>query len=192
MKKIIYIVCSFEQAGEQLAEANVILVSDNKDVAHLRFIKEIKGYISSWHDGENELRSEEEYLKDGLKIHDRKDSTDEIETIEEWILDEDETYVRYAVIRAVVVVRKNPARKESLIRDIREFVGEGGLVAFEHGFKPSVNMYSVDENGIHRTVPDGSGGKKHSFVPFEEMDENTIKEIIINLFRYLNYCHLYA
>lgn len=99
-----------------------------------------------------------------------------------WLLDELESEVNRAV----------RLEKEILIQDIREFVGEGGLVAFEHGFKPSVNMYSVDGNGIHRTVPDGSGGKKHSFVPFEEMDENTIKEIIINLFRYLNYCHLYA
>ena len=187
MKNIIYIVCSFEQAGKQLAEANVILVSDNKDVAHSRFIKEVKGYISSWHDGENELRSEEEYLKDGLKIHDRKDSADEIGTVEEWILDEDETYVRYAVISAAVVARKNPARKESIIRDIREYVGKGGYVPFEHGYKPSVDMYAVDQKGIHRKAKKGC-----TFVPFEEMDEDALKDIIIELFRYGTYCHLYA
>lgn len=52
-------------------------------------------------------------------------------------------------------------------------------------------MYSVDYDGIHRITSDGQN-RTHSFVAFEEMDENTLKEIIINLFRYFNYCHLYA
>ena len=85
----------------------------------------------------------------------------------------------------------NNKTKATFIQDIRDFVGKDGLVPFEHGYKPSINMYSVDYDGIHRITSDGQN-RTHSFVAFEEMDENTLKEIIINLFRYFNYCHLYA
>ena len=81
------------------------------------------------------------------------------------------------------------SRKERLIKDIREFVGRGGYVPFEHGFRPSINAQAVDENGIVLACRLGRGRRR---IEFAEMDETTLTNVVINLFRYVNYCHLYA
>ena len=75
--------------------------------------------------------------------------------------------------------------RERLIKDIQEFVGAGGYVAFEHGYKPTIAAYGVGYDHIDRQL-------KPRKVYFEEMNEVQLTNIILELFRYMNYCHLYA
>lgn len=82
------------------------------------------------------------------------------------------------------------SRKERLIKDIREFVGPGGYVPFEHGFRPSINAQAVDEDGI--VLVRRLGRERRRRIEFSEIDETTLTNVILNLFRYSNYCHLYA
>ena len=80
--------------------------------------------------------------------------------------------------------------KQRLITDIREFVCKDGHVPFEHGFRPSLNASEVDSEGIRLRSP--IGREKRRRIEFEEMDEEMLRKVILDLFRYLNYCHLYA
>jgi len=83
-----------------------------------------------------------------------------------------------------------PSEKARLVQDIRDFVGKDGYVPMEHGFQPAMNASAFDENGMvlrHRI------GREHrSRIEYDEMDETMLTNVIIDLFRYLNYCHLYA
>ena len=74
--------------------------------------------------------------------------------------------------------------KEELIKTIQEFVGKDGYVAFEHGFRPNFNAY-----GVAYDYTDCHGGYK---TYFKDMTETQLTIIIIDLMRYMNYCHLYA
>lgn len=78
--------------------------------------------------------------------------------------------------------------KEILIRTIQDFVGEGGYVPFEHGFRPSFNAYGVAYDHIDRRIP--LDGERKAY--FKDMTENQLVAIIIDLMRYLNFCQLYA
>ena len=80
--------------------------------------------------------------------------------------------------------------KERLIQDIKDFVGEGGNIPFEHGYKPSLNASEVTSEGIILRQP--ISPKKGRKMSFEEMDEKMLTNVILELFRYYNYCHLYA
>ncbi len=80
---------------------------------------------------------------------------------------------------------------DRLRQDIRDFVGEGGYIPItEHGYQPSINAYAVDENGILLRHP--IGREKRRRIEFTEMDEAMLKNVILELFRYMNWCHLYA
>ena len=78
--------------------------------------------------------------------------------------------------------------KEELIKTIQEFIGEGGYVSFEHGFRPGFNAYGVAYDHVDLRIP--IGGKRKDY--FADMDEQQLTAIIVDLMRYLNYCHLYA
>lgn len=78
--------------------------------------------------------------------------------------------------------------KEELIQIIQEFVGEGGYVAFEHGFKPGFNAYGVAYDHTDRRIP--LNGERKAY--FKDMNEAQLTMIALDLLRYLNYCHLYA
>ena len=75
--------------------------------------------------------------------------------------------------------------RDQLIKDIKEFVGKDGYVPFEHGYQPTVNAYAVDYDGIWLKTT-------HKHRPFEEMCTEGIANIVFELFRYMNYCHLHA
>ena len=78
--------------------------------------------------------------------------------------------------------------KEELIQTIQEFVGEGGYVPFEHGFKPGFNAYGVAYDHVDLRIP--LDGERKFY--FKDMSEMQLTAIIVDLMRYMNYCHLYA
>lgn len=80
--------------------------------------------------------------------------------------------------------------KERLIRDIREFVGPNGYVAFEHGYRPTFNAAGVSDKQVDLRFAIGREHRRK--IELEEMDEPMLIKIILELFRYYNYCHLYA
>ncbi len=82
------------------------------------------------------------------------------------------------------------SEKERLIQDIREFVGPGGCVSFEHGFNPTFNMCAIDETQV--LLRNQIGREHRHNVPLDELDEQVLKNIIIDIFRYQNYCRLRA
>ena len=80
--------------------------------------------------------------------------------------------------------------KERLIQDIRDFVGKDGNVPMEHGFRPTLNASAFDYDGMALRF---RIGKEHrTRIEYEEMDETMLTKVILDLFRYYNYCHLYA
>ena len=80
---------------------------------------------------------------------------------------------------------------ERLIKDIKDFVGEGGYVPVtEHGNKPTMNMQAADTNGIVLRWPIGRERRRR--IEYSEMDTDMLKNVILELFRYQNYCQLYA
>lgn len=83
-----------------------------------------------------------------------------------------------------------PSEKARLIQDIRDFVGKDGNVPMEHGFQPAMNASAFDENGM--VLRHHIGREHRSRIEYDEMDETMLTNVIIDLFRYLNYCHLYA
>ena len=77
---------------------------------------------------------------------------------------------------------------EKLIQTIQEFIGPDGYVAFEHGFNPGFNAVGIAYDHIDRKIP--IDGKRELY--FNDMTEQQLTAIIIDLMRYLNFCHLYA
>ena len=75
--------------------------------------------------------------------------------------------------------------KEQLIQDIRDFLGEGGVLYFEHGYKPRFNAYGLDCNGIWN-------GTNHTYKKYEDMLPEQVANLVFEIFRYYNYCHIYA
>ena len=82
------------------------------------------------------------------------------------------------------------ARKERLLKDIREFVGVGGNVPFEHGFRPDFNASEVTDTEVVLRKPVGREHRRR--IPLVELDADALLTIVLDLFRYQNYCHLYA
>lgn len=80
--------------------------------------------------------------------------------------------------------------KERLIQDIRDFVGKDGNVPMEHGFRPQLNASSFNYDGMVLRFPIGREHRRS--IGYEEMDEAMLTKVILELFRYYNYCHLYA
>lgn len=83
------------------------------------------------------------------------------------------------------------SEKERLIGDLRDYIGEDGYIPVtEHGNRPSLNASAFDYNGMILRHPIGREHRKR--IEFSEMDINMLKDSIIELFRYANYCRLYA
>lgn len=83
------------------------------------------------------------------------------------------------------------SEKEHLIGDIRDFIGENGyLPVTEHGNRPTLNAVAFDYNGMVLRLPIGKEHRKR--IEYSEMEESMLKDVIIEIFRYDNYCHLYA
>lgn len=72
--------------------------------------------------------------------------------------------------------------KEELIKNIQDFIGEGGYVPFEHGYRPHINSYGVGYDYMHLRIPQG----KKAY--FKNMTVEQLQAIVNDLFAYLNYC----
>lgn len=79
---------------------------------------------------------------------------------------------------------------DKLRQDIREYVGDGGYIPFEHGYRPTMNIQAVEPDRIHLRFPIGRNRRRT--IPLSEMDGQMLMNVILELFRYQNYCHLYA
>ena len=82
-----------------------------------------------------------------------------------------------------------PTEKERLVRDIRDFIGEDGDIPMEHGYRPTLNAYAFDQEGMLLRFPIGK--ERHRRIQYSEMDEDMLTKVILELFRYFNWCHLY-
>ena len=78
--------------------------------------------------------------------------------------------------------------KEERIKIIQEFVGEGGYIAFEHGFRPNFNAYGIAYDHIDRRIP-LDGERIHYF---KDMTNEQLDVIALDLIRYMNYCRNHA
>lgn len=88
----------------------------------------------------------------------------------------------------LTLLQSNMETRENLIRMIQEFVGEGGYVAFEHGYKPTMAIYGVGYDYVDRRMFKGKDRKGY----FQDMNTQALQNIVNELFNYYNYCHLYA
>ena len=80
--------------------------------------------------------------------------------------------------------------KDRLIKDIKDFIGPNGCIAFEHGYRPTYNAQMITDTEV--ILRFRIGKNRRSKIPLEELDEAMLKNIIIELFRYQNFCHLLA
>lgn len=81
--------------------------------------------------------------------------------------------------------------KDRLIQDIKDFVGKDGYIPVtEHGNQPTMNMQAADYDGIELRMRIGC--EKRRRIEYTEMDEQMLMNVILELFRYQNYCQLYA
>ena len=80
--------------------------------------------------------------------------------------------------------------KQRLIQDIRDFVGTGGYVPMEHGYRPSLNATAFDYDGMVLRLR--IGRERRTRIEYSEMNEADLMKVILELFRYYNYCQLYA
>lgn len=87
-------------------------------------------------------------------------------------------------------VSTGTSEKQRLVTDIREFVGKGGYLPFEHGFRPSFNAYAIYDEKVYLRAP--TGKRRMRTIPLEELDERQLTILIVDVFRYMNHCHLRA
>lgn len=81
--------------------------------------------------------------------------------------------------------------KDRLIQDIKDYVGKDGYIPVtEHAYQPTMNMQAADYDGIELKMR--IGREKRRRIEYTEMDEQMLMNVILELFRYQNYCHLYA
>lgn len=81
--------------------------------------------------------------------------------------------------------------KDRLVQDIKDYIGKDGYIPVtEHGNQPTMNMQAADYNGIELRMR--IGREKRRRIEYTEMDEQMLMNVILELFRYQNYCHLYA
>ena len=80
---------------------------------------------------------------------------------------------------------------------IAEFVGKGGLVPFEHGYKKPVITYKgekyvvtmVEDTKLHCYIKQSKGTLKVPYmIPLRQVSSNTASKILDELNKYLNYC----
>ena len=83
------------------------------------------------------------------------------------------------------------SEKERLIGDIHDYHGKDGyLPVTEHGNRPTLNASAFDYDGMILRFPIGKERRRR--IDYSEMDEQMLKDVIIEIFRYYNFCHLYA
>lgn len=81
--------------------------------------------------------------------------------------------------------------KEHLIGDLHDYIGPDGYIPVtEHGNRPTLNALAFDYDGMVLRYPIGREHRKR--IEYSEMDINMLKDSIIELVRYANYCRLYA
>ena len=71
-----------------------------------------------------------------------------------------------------------------MLKQIQDFIGVGGLVPFEHGFKNTIQYMGKKVWGVSDTHLYYNGGK----VELIELDDDILTQIMNNLNSYLNYC----
>jgi hypothetical protein len=89
-----------------------------------------------------------------------------------------------------------------ILQEIKDFVGEGGTVAFEHGFhKPTFkfegfkhrcNMVSEKVAYCIRYYGNGSGEKRTCNLPLSRLNYSTLKSMLTSMKKYLEYCQKFA
>lgn len=67
---------------------------------------------------------------------------------------------------------------------IKDFVGEDGFVAFEHGFKPEFCMWGVSDKEVCLN--------QYGRHAIDELSDKQARMVLRDLLEYLNYCKLYA
>lgn len=83
------------------------------------------------------------------------------------------------------------SEKDRLIGDIRDYIGkDGNIPVTEHGNRPSLNASAFDYDGMVLRHQIGREHRKR--IEYSEMDESMLKDVIIEIFRYGNFCRLYA
>lgn len=80
--------------------------------------------------------------------------------------------------------------KERLVRDIQDFIGKDGCVSLEHSYRPTLNVQSFDYNGM--VLRFSIGRKKRTRIEYSEMDEKMLNNVVVELFRYYNFCQHYC
>lgn len=71
-----------------------------------------------------------------------------------------------------------------MLQKIKDFVGVGGLVPFEHGFKNTIKYMNKKVWGVSDIYLYYNGGK----IELTELDDELLTQIMNNLNEYLNYC----
>ena len=72
----------------------------------------------------------------------------------------------------------------SALKEIKDFIGNGGYVPFEHGFKPLLRINARRVYAVNQYYIFYLGGKKR----LEELQETQLEAIYKELNRYLKYC----
>jgi len=74
---------------------DILLVTDSNFKADETIEKEVRNYIDTWHQGDDaEPKSVEQYYADGWT-----EPLKEKHQVRRWVLDEDDWYVEYAIVR---------------------------------------------------------------------------------------------
>jgi hypothetical protein len=89
-----------------------------------------------------------------------------------------------------------------ILNDIKEFVGEGGNVSFEHGFhRPKFKfegyehrctMVSDKVAFCTRYYGNGSYDKRSCNIPLSRLNYSTLKKLKLSMEKYEDYCKKFA
>jgi heme oxygenase len=99
-----YILSSSDEGRDYHAENSILAATPNREKAHQLLVEKVMDYIDSWHQGDDiEHRTKESYLEDGFVEHNQftKEKNEPV-LVEEWRLDESDTYVSFCVTRVCI------------------------------------------------------------------------------------------
>ena len=99
-----YILSSSDEGRDYHAENSILAATPNREKAHQLLVEKVTDYIDSWHQGDDiEHRTKESYLEDGFVEHNQfTEEKNEPVLVEEWRLDESDTYVSFCVTRVCI------------------------------------------------------------------------------------------
>lgn len=84
---------------------------------------------------------------------------------------------------------------EQVIQDIKDFIGQGGVLYFEHGFsKPILHgskIESVTDKYVRIKVQT-ENGIQYKDIDFENLSYTELAYLMSQLYAYLFYCQNYA